>query len=116
MLKTLLIHNPKCSKSRETLALLQKKNIDVTIRLYLESPLNDQEIRDTLSALGMTAKELLRTSEQVYKELSLKDKALDEDALIQIMIKHPKLIQRPIVVVGKKAKIGRPPEAVLDLF
>ena len=116
MTNLMMIHNPRCSKSRETLALLKTHDIDPEVRLYLEDLLTEKEIRDVLSALGMSARMLLRTSEQAYKDLNLKDDTLSENELVQAMCRYPKLIQRPIVVLGDKAKVGRPPEEVLTLF
>lgn len=115
-MKATIIHNPRCSKSRETLALLQTKGVDPEVRLYLENPLSAEEVRGILVALDCSTRELLRTSEQVYKDLNLNDTSLSDDTLIKSMCEHPKLIQRPVVVVGDKAKIGRPPESVLALF
>ena len=112
----IIYHNPACSKSRQTLQLLQENNIDASIVLYLKEPQDEAQIKVLLGKLDMTARQLLRKTETIYKELNLKDPALTEQQLIQAMSKHPKLIERPIVVNGVKAKIGRPPEQVLTLF
>ena len=109
-------HNPRCSKSRETLALVQEKGIEPEVFLYLEEKPDDKTIESILSKLGITARELLRNSEDAYKQQNLKDKTLSDDILIKAMVNEPKLIQRPIVVNGEKAKLGRPPEQVLEIL
>lgn len=111
-----IYHNPRCSKSRQTLQLLQEKGVEPEQVLYLEQPPSAKELQSLLSKLGMSARELLRTGEEAYKSLSLSDKTLTDDVLIQAMCEHPKLIQRPIVVKGERAVLGRPPENVLDLL
>lgn len=113
---TTIYHNPRCSKSRETLALLEQNNISPEVVLYLQTPPTAETIKTLLAQLGMTsARELMRTKEDLYKELNLKDE-VDEDALISAMVSNPKLIERPIVIHNNQAKIGRPPESVLELF
>ena len=109
-----IYHNPRCSKSRQTLELLNSRGIQADIRLYLEQPLNADELLHLLTMLNMTADQLVRKSEQYYKD-NLRSKALTQDQLIQAMIENPKLIERPIVIAGDKAAIGRPPEAVLEI-
>ncbi len=111
-----IYHNPRCSKSRQTLALLEEKGITPEVVLYLENTPKAEELEDILEKLGISARELLRSGEDAYKELNLKDKSLDDAALIEAMTNHPKLIQRPIVVNGDKAALGRPPEQVLDIL
>lgn len=111
-----IYHNPRCSKSRQTLALLEENGVKPEVVLYLETPPNADTLRSLLSKLGITARQLLRTGEDAYKENNLSDASLSEDALIQAMVDHPKLIERPIVVKGAKAVIGRPPENVLELI
>jgi arsenate reductase len=111
-----IYHNPRCSKSRQTLALLEENGVKPEVVLYLETPPNADTLRGLLSKLGITARQLLRTGEDAYKENNLSDASLSEDALIQAMVDHPKLIERPIVVKGAKAVIGRPPENVLELI
>lgn len=111
-----IYHNPRCSKSRQTLQLLEEKGINPDVILYLENTPSADDITNLLSKLGITARELLRSGEDAYKELNLKDKTLDEQTLIEAMVSHPKLIQRPIVVNGDKAALGRPPEQVLDIL
>jgi len=109
-------HNPRCSKSRQTLALLEQKGIDAEIIKYLETTPDETELKTILTKLNMSARALLRKGEDEYKALNLKDSNLTEDDLIQAMITHPKLIERPIVINQDKAKIGRPPESVLDIL
>lgn len=109
-------HNPRCSKSRETLALLEQKNINADIYLYLESKPDADAIKAVLKKLGITARELLRNSEEAYKAQDLKDKTLSDAQLIEAMVQEPKLIQRPIVINGEQARLGRPPEDVLEIL
>ena len=110
-----IYHNPRCSKSRQTLELLNSRGIQADIRLYLEQHLNADELLDLLTKLDMTADQLVRKSEQYFKD-NLRGKDPTQDQLIQAMIENPKLIERPIVVAGDKAAIGRPPEAVLEII
>lgn len=107
-------HNPHCSKSRQTLALLESKG-PVTIRLYLEDTPTAKELHNVLDLLGMSAIEIMRTNEPDFKELGLSGD-LDTDRLIAAMLQAPRLIERPIVVANGKAAIGRPPENVLALL
>ncbi|MFU0913421.1 arsenate reductase (glutaredoxin) [Kluyvera intermedia] len=111
-----IYHNPRCSKSRETLSLLKDNGIDPNVVLYLETPPDSATLRKLLTMLGMnSARELMRQKEDLYKELNLSDSQLSEEALIQAMVDNPKLIERPIVVSNGQARIGRPPEQVLDI-
>ena len=111
-----IYHNPRCSKSRETLTLLKTNGIEPQVVLYLDTPPDADTLRTLLSQLGMaSARELMRQKEELYKELGLANSALGEDALIQAMVDNPKLIERPIVVANGKARIGRPPEQVLEI-
>ena len=110
-----IYHNPRCSKSRNTLALLEEQGVNAEVVKYLETPPNKEELKALLKMLGMTARELMRTKEEVYKELGLKD-VTDEEALIEAMLANPKLIERPIVVKNGKAVIGRPIENVVELL
>jgi arsenate reductase len=114
--KITIYHNPRCSKSRETLALLQENGVEPEVVLYLQDPPDAATLKSLLKALGISARELLRTKEDEYKSLKLADAALKDDDLITIMSAHPKLIERPIVVKGKRAVLGRPPETVLQLL
>lgn len=111
-----IYHNPRCSKSRETLNLLKSNGIDPEVVLYLETPPDAQTIRQLLKMLNMgSARDLMRQKEDLYKSLNLNDTSLAEDRLIQAMVDNPKLIERPIVVANGKARIGRPPEDVLGI-
>ncbi|MDE3210469.1 MAG: arsenate reductase (glutaredoxin) [Pseudomonadota bacterium] len=109
-------HNPHCSKSRATLALLQGRGEAVEVIDYLHTPPAAAELAGLLRQLGMPARGLLRTGEAEYRSLGLDDPALDDAALIAAMVAHPILIERPIVVAHGKAAIGRPPEAVLAIL
>lgn len=109
-------HNPRCSKSRETLKLLEEKGISPEIVLYLDEQPSAESIKSVLAKLALSPRELLRNSEDAYKEKNLKDKTLSDDALIEAMVDQPKLIQRPIVINGNQAKLGRPPEQVLEIL
>ena len=111
-----IYHTPRCSKSRQTLEILNRKNLDIDIVEYLKSPLDINEISNLLKKLGYTARDLLRKGEDVYKNENLSDKSLTEDFLIDMMSKNPILIERPIVVSNGKAVIGRPPEKVLEIL
>jgi arsenate reductase len=112
----MLYHNPRCSKSRSALELLQARGLAPEVVLYLETPPDAVQLRDVLSKLGMGARQLLRTGEDAYKQLNLADQSLTDEQLIAAMVAHPKLIERPILVAGDKAIIGRPPENVLELL
>ncbi|CAD5109060.1 arsenate reductase (glutaredoxin) [Zestomonas carbonaria] len=111
-----LYHNPRCSKSRGALELLEARGLQPTIVRYLETPPSAAELRALLAKLGIGARQLLRTGEEEYKTLGLADASLGEEQLIDAMVAHPKLIERPILIAGDKAVIGRPPEKVLELL
>jgi arsenate reductase len=111
-----LYHNPRCSKSRGALELLEARGLQPTVVRYLETPPSAEQLKSLLSKLGIAARELLRTGEDEYKTLGLADASLGEAQLIEAMVRHPKLIERPILVAGDKAVIGRPPEKVLELL
>ncbi|MBV7378786.1 arsenate reductase (glutaredoxin) [Maritimibacter dapengensis] len=108
-------HNPRCTKSRETLALLEGKGISPTVRKYLEDAPTEDEIRGALRALGLKAIDMMRPKEKEFKEAGL-TRDSEEDLLIGAMVAMPKLIERPIVFRDGRARIGRPPETVLDLL
>lgn len=116
MTQSILYHNPRCSKSRAALEIIEGKGIEPTIVRYLETPPDHQTLKQLLKQLGISARELLRKGEDEYQVLNLADETLTEEQIIDAMIKHPKLIERPIFVVGNKAVIGRPPEKVLELL
>ena len=111
-----IFHNPRCSKSRQALQILQDNNCDIEIINYLETDLNVSLIKDVLHKLSLKPRDILRTSEQDYKDNNLKEDNFSDDDLIDYMIKHPKLIERPIVIRGHRAVLGRPPENVLELI
>jgi arsenate reductase len=111
-----ILHNPRCSKSRATLALLQERGLEPEITLYLESPPDAAELKSILNKLGLNARELMRKGEAEYRELGLADESLAEDQLIAAMVASPRLIERPIVLAGGRAAIGRPPESVLGIL
>ncbi|GLZ88164.1 arsenate reductase [Metapseudomonas resinovorans] len=111
-----LYHNPRCSKSRGALELLEARGLAPTIVRYLETPPSAAELRALLAKLGLSARQLLRTGEDEYKTLGLDDASLSEEQLIAAMTTHPKLIERPILIAGDKAVVGRPPEKVLEIL
>ena len=111
-----IYHNPRCSKSRQTLKILEAQDIDLEIIEYLKSSPDAKTLKQILSYLKMSARELLRQGESPYKEAGLYDTALSEDDVIAAMVKYPVLIERPIVVNNGKAVIGRPPESVLAIL
>ena len=109
-------HNPRCSKSRGALELLEARGLAPTVVRYLETPPDAATLSALLGKLGIGARQLLRSGEDEYKELGLGDASLSDEQLIAAMAAHPKLIERPILVAGKRAVIGRPPEKVLELL
>jgi len=111
-----IFHNSRCSKSRQALQILQDSNCDIEIINYLEIDLDVSLIKDVLKKLSLKPRDILRTSEQDYKDNNLKEDDLSDDNLIEYMIKYPKLIERPIVIKGHKAVLGRPPENILELL
>lgn len=111
-----MYHNPRCSKSRQTLALLNERDVEPELVLYLETPPTTAELQALLDKLGLTARQLLRTREDAYRELGLDDPDKTDTELLEAMHQQPILIERPIVVVGERAAIGRPPENVLELL
>lgn len=111
-----IYHNPNCSKSRQTLELLTEKGITPNIIKYLETPPSTDQLRDILSRLGLAPRQLMRRKEDEYSELDLDNPSLSDDDLIDCMVKHPVLIERPIVLANNRAALGRPPEQVLDIL
>ena len=112
-----LYHNPRCSKSRQTLALLRESGRDPEVIEYLKTPPSAAELKRILKLLGLAPRDLMRRKEAPYKDLKLDDPGLSDDALIAALADNPILIERPILVVdGKKAAVGRPPEAVLEIL
>ncbi len=111
-----IYHNPRCSKSRQTLQLLKDNQVEPEIFEYLKTPPSREELEQVLDMLGLEPRELMRTKEKEYKELGLDNPDLSRDQLIDAMLETPKLIERPIVIKDGKAAIGRPPEKVLELL
>jgi arsenate reductase len=109
-------HNPRCSKSRQTLELLREKGIEPTIREYLKQPPSKAEVDKLIDLLGGNAKDLIRDGEAEFKTLGKKKTELSRSDIAQAIARHPILLQRPVVVSGSRAAIGRPPEAVLPLL
>lgn len=110
-----IYHNPRCRKSRETLALIREKNVEPDIILYLDTPPTKAELRELLRKLDMKASDLVRKGEQIYKD-NFKGQQLSEEEWLDVLVNNPRLIERPIVVAGKRAVLGRPPEQVLELL
>ena len=113
---TTIYHNPRCSKSRQTLALLQDNQIETDVVEYLKTPPSRETLVAILDMLGLEPRDLMRRKEPEYQELGLADESLERDQLIDAMLEHPKLIERPIVIKDGKAVIGRPPEKVLEII
>ena len=111
-----IYHNPKCSKSRQTLELLKENGITPTVIEYLQTPPTAEALKSILAKLGMAPRDLMRKKEDIYAESELDNPSLSDDALIEFMIQHPILIERPIVLANGKAALGRPPEQVLDIL
>lgn len=116
MSKVIIWHNPRCSKSRATLSLIEQHGLDPEIVEYLKTPPSADEIKSVLKKLRMRPRDLMRKGEQVYKDLGLESDKLSDDQLVAAMVENPVLIERPVVIFGARAKLGRPPEDVLDLF
>ncbi len=112
----IIYHNPRCGKSRLTLELLRQRGVEPKIVEYLKTPPNARELAELLTKLGLEPRALMRKSEPEYKAAGLDDPTLTNARLIAAMVKYPILIERPIVVKGKKAALGRPPEAVLAIL
>ena len=111
-----IYHNPRCSKSRQTLALLEERGIEPEIVLYLETPPSAAALKKILAKLGEGPRAVMRKKEAPYKDLNLGDESLTDAALIKAMAENPILIERPIVINGNNAALGRPPEAVLEIL
>jgi len=111
-----IYHNPRCSKSRQTLALLEENGVEPQVRKYLDEAPSAEELKVVLSQLGISARDLLRKKEAEFKENGLDDMSLSDDQIIAVMTQVPKLIERPIVIKGDQARIGRPPESVLEII
>ena len=115
-MSVIIYHNPRCSKSRQTLQLLEENGVAPKVVLYLEDVPSVATLKTLLKKLGKTPREILRKGEDAYKENKLSDTSLSDAHLLEAMVKFPKLIERPIVVSGDKAVLGRPPENVLELL
>ncbi len=115
-MSTQIFYNPRCSKCRQTLKLLEEKGEEAEIVEYLKTPPDRKTLEEVLNLLGLEPRDLMRKKEAEYKENNLGDPALTRDQLIDAMIAHPKLIERPIVIKDGKAAIGRPPERVLEIL
>lgn len=115
-MEILIYHNPRCSKSRQTLELLQQQGIQPRIIEYLKNPPTHQQLDSILRGLDMQPRDLMRKNESEYGDNNLQDQSLERDQLIEAMIAHPRLIERPIVVAGDQIAIGRPPESVLTIL
>ncbi|SRR5690606_24241580 len=115
-MKVTIYHNPRCSKSRQTLELLQSRGIEPEIIEYLKNPPGKSKLKDILKMLKLEPRELMRKNEDEYKKAKLDNPKMTKDQLIDAMIKHPVLIERPIVLANGKAAIGRPPEKVLEIL
>ena len=111
-----IYHNPRCSKSRQTLALLQERGVEPEVVEYLKDPPDAATLDAILERLKMEPRDLMRRREEPYKALNLQDEGLSRQALIAAMVEHPILIERPIVTKGSKAALGRPPESVLEIL
>ena len=111
-----IYHNPRCSKSRQTLQILDEKGIEAQVIEYLNTPPSSGELSNILNLLGIRPRDLMRKNEAIYKELGLGDESMSDDDLIAAMLANPILIERPIVVANGKARIGRPPESVLEII
>jgi arsenate reductase (glutaredoxin) len=114
-MNVVIYHNPRCSKSRQTLALIRERGIEPEIIEYLKTPPDLAELKRIIALLGMTAHQVMRSGESEYRELGLGGDDR-EDKLLQAMVAHPRLIERPIVVVGEQARLGRPPEQVIEIL
>ena len=111
-----IYHNPRCSKSRQTLSLLQEKSININVIEYLKTPPDISQLKQILKQLGYEPRQLMRKSEQIYKDLGLGNENKTAEDLVNAMAQNPILIERPIVLSGEKAAIGRPPESVLNIL
>ena len=116
MLAVTIYHNPRCSKSRQTLALIRDRGIEPNIILYLEGMLTPEDVAHTLALLGLRAIDIIRKNEAEFKTYFGDANKVSDAELIKAMTRHPKVIERPIVIAGNKAVIGRPPENVLDIL
>ena len=112
----IIYHNPRCSKSRQTLALIEENNVTPDVVEYLKTPLSANQLKSIVTKLDVSVRDIIRNKEPEYKENGLDDKSLTDDSIYDVLAKTPKLVERPIVVNGEQAIIGRPPENVLELL
>lgn len=111
-----IYHNPRCSKSRQTLQLLHDRQIEPVVIEYLKTPPSKAELKQILKSLDKKPRDILRTKEAEYKQLGLNDPSLSDEQILEVIIEHPKLMERPIVVTDHGAALGRPPENVLEVL
>ncbi|TCK17839.1 arsenate reductase [Thiogranum longum] len=116
MTDTTIFHNPRCSKSRQTLELLQQNGIEADVVEYLKTPPDADQLEHILTLLGLEPRQLMRSNESEYREQGMDNPELGRAQLIALMVQYPKVIQRPIVIKDGKAAIGRPPETVLEIL
>lgn len=116
MAKTSIYHNPRCSKSRQALALLRDNDIEPEVIEYLKQPPNQTQLKQILKLLNCEPRDIMRQSEDIFKKLKIASTEYSQAELIKLMVEHPILIERPIIVHGKKAVVGRPPENVLSII
>jgi arsenate reductase len=114
-MKARIYHNPRCSKSRATLALLEDRGLDIDVVEYLEQPPTKAALKDLLGKLGLAARDIIRSQEAEFRESGLTLDA-SEDELLDLIVRHPRTLERPIVELGRRARIGRPPEQVLEIL
>ncbi len=114
-MKPKIYHNPRCSKSRRALALIRERGIDIEVVEYMKSPLSKQELQDLLRKLGIGPRDLIRTFESEFKSAGVTGETSD-DALLDLMLEHRRIIQRPIIEIAERAVVGRPPERALELL
>lgn len=115
-MSVVIYHNPRCSKSRQTLEILEQRQLQPQVIEYLKTPPDAATLKQLISMLGINARDLLRNKEAEYKTAGLDNPDLSDEDIIAAMVSYPKLIERPIVIIGKRAIIGRPPERVLELI
>ena len=114
--KAVIYHNARCSKSREALQILSDHDIEPEIIDYLDDPPSPEELKRIIELLGVSARDLLRTTEPVYRDADLDDDSLSDDEIIEAICEYPALMQRPIFITGERAIIGRPPSRVLEII
>ena len=115
-MKFTIWHNPRCSKSRTTLKLLEENGVTPNIVLYLDTPPNKDELTDTIKLLGVSPRDIIRKGEAAFSDNGMSDMSMSDDKIVEIMVKNPILIERPIVITSEQAVVGRPPENVLKLL